>query len=104
MYVIGQRQHERHIRIGLDGDPLKIGTAVQIVFQRTDINDLCTLFSHRLQAAREQVLTGSARAYLSVLGRSATEADEQFGVLRSEERRVGNECVSTCRSRWSPYH
>src|SRR3546814_15141934 len=23
---------------------------------------------------------------------------------RSEERRVGEECVSTCRSRWSPYH
>src|SRR3546814_7855414 len=26
------------------------------------------------------------------------------GVGRSEERRVGKECVSTCRSRWSPYH
>src|SRR3546814_4788114 len=25
-------------------------------------------------------------------------------VWRSEERRVGKECVSTCRSRWSPYH
>src|SRR3546814_12355711 len=25
-------------------------------------------------------------------------------VDRSEERRVGKECVSTCRSRWSPYH
>src|SRR3546814_13677353 len=24
-------------------------------------------------------------------------------LARSEERRVGNECVSTCRSRWSPY-
>src|SRR3546814_14829814 len=24
--------------------------------------------------------------------------------LRSEERRVGKECVSTCRSRWQPYH
>src|SRR3546814_18651101 len=24
--------------------------------------------------------------------------------LRSEERRVGKECVSTCSSRWSPYH
>src|SRR3546814_15277792 len=24
--------------------------------------------------------------------------------FRSEERRVGKECVSTCRSRWSPYH
>src|SRR3546814_10673391 len=28
-----------------------------------------------------------------------------FEILsRSEERRVGKECVSTCRSRWSPYH
>src|SRR3546814_12950264 len=26
------------------------------------------------------------------------------GTDRSEERRVGKECVSTCRSRWSPYH
>ena len=25
-------------------------------------------------------------------------------VGRSEERRVGKECVTTCRSRWSPYH
>src|SRR3546814_18606946 len=25
-------------------------------------------------------------------------------IYRSEERRVGKECVSTCRSRWSPYH
>src|SRR3546814_17678816 len=24
--------------------------------------------------------------------------------VRSEERRVGEECVSTCRPRWSPYH
>ena len=27
-----------------------------------------------------------------------------FLAIRSEERRVGKECVSTCRSRWSPYH
>src|SRR3546814_15086163 len=32
--------------------------------------------------------------------RRRCEADR----LRSEERRVGKECVSTCRSRWSPYH
>src|SRR3546814_3985108 len=25
-------------------------------------------------------------------------------IIRSEERRVGKECVSTCRSRWSPNH
>src|SRR3546814_3445635 len=33
------------------------------------------------------------------------EIDDEIGdLLRSEERRVGKECVSTCRSRWSPYH
>src|SRR3546814_314232 len=29
--------------------------------------------------------------------------DRRFAAARSEERRVGKECVSTCRSRWSPY-
>src|SRR3546814_12818192 len=29
---------------------------------------------------------------------------ERSHAFRSEERRVGKECVSTCRSRWSPYH
>src|SRR3546814_16764183 len=28
----------------------------------------------------------------------------QDQITRSEERSVGKECVSTCRSRWSPYH
>src|SRR3546814_20568493 len=37
---------------------------------------------------------------LKLGGRSATVVPD--GVLRSEERRVGKECVSTCRSRWSP--
>src|SRR3546814_8000187 len=27
-----------------------------------------------------------------------------MGTARSEERRVGKECVRTCRSRWAPYH
>src|SRR3546814_12460032 len=29
---------------------------------------------------------------------------DESGIERSEERRVGKECVSPCRSRWSPYH
>src|SRR3546814_20081268 len=32
------------------------------------------------------------------------EHGQQRTAARSEERRVGKECVSTCRSRWSPYH
>src|SRR3546814_2378239 len=30
--------------------------------------------------------------------------DDSGRIERSEERRVGKECVSTCRSRWSQYH
>src|SRR3546814_17001747 len=41
------------------------------------------------------VIPASARAVLNI--RYSTEQ------TRSEERRVGKECVSTCRSRWSPY-
>ena len=29
---------------------------------------------------------------------------EQNAAIRSEERRVGKECLRLCRSRWSPYH
>src|SRR3546814_3566786 len=35
---------------------------------------------------------------------AAAEMAEAIRNHRSEERRVGKECVSTCRSRWSPYH
>src|SRR3546814_15610726 len=39
-----------------------------------------------------------------VLRRACEEAARWPSKLRSEERRVGQECVSTCRSRWSPTH
>src|SRR3546814_11888784 len=39
-----------------------------------------------------------AMAMVAILGTTISP------YLRSEERRVGKECVSTCRSRWSPYH
>src|SRR3546814_2401726 len=53
---------------------------------------------HRLHAVgpgRKQAGRGGERG-LEGAGRHARQ--------RSEERRVGKECVSTCRSRWSPYH
>ena len=39
---------------------------------------------------------------LDARGKPKGETDEQY--RRSEERRVGKECQSVCRSRWSPYH
>src|SRR3546814_16755292 len=41
--------------------------------------------------------------YQSVSG-AGRSAMEELGKQRSEERRVGKECVRTCRSRWSPDH
>src|SRR3546814_18080394 len=40
------------------------------------------------------------------MGTTAENVAKQFQITRerSEERRVGKECVSTCRSRWSPNH
>ena len=32
------------------------------------------------------------------------KVEDISGFTRSEERRVGKECASMCRSRWSPYH
>src|SRR3546814_14390177 len=40
----------------------------------------------------------------SVIVAIVTHEGPERSVARSEERRVGKECVSTCRSRWSPYH
>src|SRR3546814_13332066 len=45
-----------------------------------------------------------ARLELEGKGAKLLASVRWSGVDRSEERRVGKECVSTCRSRWSPYH
>src|SRR3546814_14989911 len=49
------------------------------------------------------------RALRDELADAVSEQEQHYNALgelkdRSEERRVGKECVSTCRSRWSPYH
>src|SRR3546814_3854333 len=54
---------------------------------------------------RKRAITGAEivkrDAYALILQRP----DDGLGKIgRAEERRVGKECVSTCRSRWSPYH
>src|SRR3546814_11781627 len=43
-------------------------------------------------------------AHLRLRGEAGSEQQQAGQRCRSEERRVGKECVSTCRSRWSPYH
>src|SRR3546814_984042 len=52
-----------------------------------------------LDAQVDEIGDASPAQHLEELGGQRQEGGE-----RSEERRVGKECVSTCRSRWSPYH
>src|SRR3546814_12574551 len=46
----------------------------------------------------------TANRHLTVLKAILNHFFRENYVARSEERRVGKECVSTCRSRWAPYH
>src|SRR3546814_2047094 len=66
---------------------------------------------HNLRAAVDRVdVRGADEAVGELAARIVHDeiflvhARRQLDDLRSEERRVGKECVSTCSSRWSPYH
>src|SRR3546814_13793975 len=56
--------------------------------------------SARRHVRRDAGLQGAARCRIRRRDREKRRSLPR----RSEERRVGKECVSTCRSRWSPYH
>src|SRR3546814_12435807 len=73
-----------------------------------DANTMPTIYLKRTSPLMAQLGANIARE-LKKLGITQGELSERSGVAasnisRSEERRVGTECVSTCRSRWSPYN
>src|SRR3546814_5276061 len=81
-----------------------------------DFSHFVFFFSSRRRHTRCALVTGVQTCALPIYGgcawwglsfpttRSAGGPILACGLTRSEERRVGKECVSTCRSRWSPYH
>src|SRR3546814_12840050 len=68
----------------------------------TDQRDRLVAVQEALQQAlRMGILRQLLDAALAARHQQRVEVGRE---RRSEERRVGKECVSTCRSRWSPYH
>src|SRR3546814_14985762 len=64
--------------------------------------------THGLAGRRQMELLGADGLLVNTSRGAVLDQDALLQVLqegsRSEERRVGQEGVSTCRSRWSPYH
>ena len=69
------------------GASVKAGTPLVQLFDAPDQGDLANF-----------------KAQATVAQLSPDRAKQLALQLRSEERRVGKECHTTCRSRWSPYH
>src|SRR3546814_5523346 len=63
------------------------------------------MLEHVFLWCRDRRIYGPSRKELERVVRSQRQDYlDTWLIGRSEERRVGKECVSTCRSRWSPYH
>src|SRR3546814_11654646 len=71
-------------------------------FVRGLMRSAARLTYEEVQAARDALASGDNETGAS--DNAAVIEAVLPGLYRSEERRVGQECVSTCRSRWSPYH
>src|SRR3546814_816067 len=87
---IGQREPGLHPRNGRSGRALALRRALRM--------DDAAPCGHQIARARMDRRIGAEAVAM------VDRAFEEIGQSRSEERRVGKECVSTCRSRWSPYH
>src|SRR3546814_16996629 len=78
-------------------------TDLAIILQGIGPDISCKI--HVLVTARQVVILYACKfGHVDTERRSVAQPVDQAGIERSEERRVGTECVSTCRSRWSPYH
>src|SRR3546814_15370994 len=93
-------------RIGFAGGPANLSKAMtdiqsQSTSNPSSISQAASVTAlngpHDFIAAHNEVFKQRRDLVVSML-------NQANGLNRSEERRVGKECVSTCRSRWSPYH
>src|SRR3546814_2777532 len=79
-----------------------------VVQRRVDrLAEGCIVFHETFEVGRDATMDELRQRHDAILiatGVYKARDIKSPGVDRSEERRVGKGCVSTCRSRWSPYH
>src|SRR3546814_21085849 len=73
---------------GAFGNQQAAGGTLAVVLGHQRVGHVASVGTGECQWCQKDAVGQGARTYLK----------------RSEERRVGKECVSTCRSRWSPFH
>src|SRR3546814_12123007 len=115
MWAYNNRGHLREVRGQFEqalADYVSVQGIAQALVERQPGN---TKYKQRLADTYDSLgqlqykqgnLAGAERYYAAerALLRALVVDDPRNNVPRSEERRVGKECVSTCRYRWSPYH
>src|SRR3546814_14480843 len=89
-------RQERHLRLVIQRELPPVAGQAHVIYK------LVPTLRGIVELRREEAIDAAA-IFFRVIHRGIGGADERPR-LRSEERRVGKECVSTCRSRWSPYH
>src|SRR3546814_4067964 len=78
-----------------------LAVAAGILAHRRDADAVLEGYAAQLQRGEQQ--TGHAQ-FTVTWALCTTSRHLAVSLARSDERRVGKECVSTCRSRWSPFH
>src|SRR3546814_10743430 len=84
--------------VALGGAAAVLG--IMYLFNRSGVKSLIVYLLLFVILWYAMLLSGVHATIAGVLAAMAIPLE----TTRSEERRVGKECVSTCRSRWSPYH
>src|SRR3546814_20431198 len=79
------------------------GSIIRIHLKRAFLG-LCADAGHRCERFGRRSRGHPLAIGRRVLAVAFPEPRAEMASTRSEGRRVGKECVSTCRSRWSPYH
>src|SRR3546814_11035344 len=98
---VGEKNQQVAFLVSAEANNREIKAAVELLF-KVKVKDVQVL-NRKGKEKRFGRFMGRRRnerkAYVSL-----KDGQELDFTERSEESRVGKECVSTCRSRWSPYH